>query len=101
MLTQRVDLFDSTYGHFTEGVLAAIRRETFGHDIGQNSWLTVEEWDRFISWLKLAPEQHVLGKVPVSAIEQVDALGKHGSQIRSLSAARLKRPAASSPAGAW
>jgi hypothetical protein len=26
MLTQRVDLFDSTYGHFTQDVLAAIRR---------------------------------------------------------------------------
>lgn len=49
MLTQRVDLFDSTYGHFTEDVLATIRRETFGQDIGQNSWLTVEEYDRFIS----------------------------------------------------
>ena len=60
MLTQRVDLFDSTYGHFTEDVLARIRRETFGQDIGQNSWLTVEEYDRFISWLRLWPEQHVL-----------------------------------------
>jgi hypothetical protein len=39
MLTQRVDLFDSTYGHFTEDVLATTRRETFGQDIGQNSWL--------------------------------------------------------------
>ena len=26
MLTQRVDLFDSTYGHFTEGVVASERR---------------------------------------------------------------------------
>jgi len=60
MLTQRVDLFDSTYGHFTQDVLAAIRRETFGEDIGQNSWLTVEEYDGFISWLGLAPSQHVL-----------------------------------------
>ena len=60
MLTERVDLFDSTYGHFTEDVLAAIRRETFGQDIGQNSWLTVEEYDRFIDWLQLRPDQHVL-----------------------------------------
>jgi SAM-dependent methyltransferase len=60
MLTRRVDLFDSTYGHFTEDVLATIRRETFGQDIGQNSWLTVEEYDRFISWLDLSPEQQVL-----------------------------------------
>ena len=60
MLTPSIDLFDSTYGHFTEDVLATIRHETFGQDIGQNSWLTVEEYDGFISWLQLSPEQHVL-----------------------------------------
>ena len=41
-------------------MLAAIRGETFGQDIGQNSWLTVDEYDRFIAWLQLEPGQHVL-----------------------------------------
>ena len=59
-MTQRLDLFDSTYGHFNEQVLAAVRKETFGQDIGQNSWLTAGEYDRFISWLGLAPAHHVL-----------------------------------------
>ena len=59
-MTKRVDLFDSTYSHFTEQVLEIIRKETFGQDIGQNSWLTVDEYDRFIAWLRLAPGQHVL-----------------------------------------
>ena len=59
-MTERVDLFYNTYGHFTEQVLTAIRRETFGRDIGQNSWLTADEYDRFISWLGLTPGQHVL-----------------------------------------
>lgn len=59
-MSKRVDLFDSTYHHFTEHVLEAIRKETFGQDIGQNSWLTVAEYDRFIGWLRLEPEQHVL-----------------------------------------
>ena len=58
-MTRHVDLYRN-YGHFTEQVLAAIRRETFGEDIGQNSWLTVDEYDRFISWLRLEPQQHVL-----------------------------------------
>jgi SAM-dependent methyltransferase len=53
------DLY-STYAHFTEDALAKIRKETFGVDIGQNSWLTVEEYDRFISWLGLTPDDHVL-----------------------------------------
>ena len=59
-MTKRTDLFDSTYGHFESQVLEAIRKETFGEDIGQNSWLTVDEYDRFISWLNPAPGHHVL-----------------------------------------
>jgi SAM-dependent methyltransferase len=60
MMTKRIDLFDSTYQHFAEQVLEAIRKETFGQDIGQNSWLTVDEYDRFISWLRLTPKHHIL-----------------------------------------
>jgi SAM-dependent methyltransferase len=59
-MIKRIDLFDSTYTHFTRQVLGAIRAETFGQDIGQNSWTTVDEYDRFISWLNLGPEHHVL-----------------------------------------
>jgi SAM-dependent methyltransferase len=59
-MTKRIDLFDSTYGHFTEQVLEAIRKETYGEDIGQNSWLTADEFDRFISWLELGPSHHAL-----------------------------------------
>ena len=42
-MAKRIDLFDSTYRHFTKQVLETIRKETFGQDIGQNSWTTVEE----------------------------------------------------------
>jgi SAM-dependent methyltransferase len=59
-MPKRVDLFDSTYSHFTWQVLETIREEIFGQDIGQNSWNTVEEYDRFLSWLDLLPEHHVL-----------------------------------------
>ena len=58
--SKRVDLFDSTYSNFTEEVLNVIRQESFGHDIGQNSWLTVDEYDRFILGLNLTPDDHVL-----------------------------------------
>jgi len=57
---KRVDLFDSTYSHFTQRLLKTIRKETFGQDIGQNSWTTVDEYDQFLSWLDLRPEHHVL-----------------------------------------
>lgn len=42
----RIDLVDSTYSHFTDQVLDTVRKETFGTDIEQNSWLTVEEYER-------------------------------------------------------
>src|SRR5687768_7388763 len=59
-MTGRVDLFDSTYRSFGEQVLRAIRQETFGVDIGQNSWLTVDEYDQFLSWLGVDASRHVL-----------------------------------------
>lgn len=59
-MAERVDLFNSTYSHFGDRVLDAIRKETFGVDIGQNSWLTVDEYARFLPWLNLAAGQHVL-----------------------------------------
>ena len=59
-MTKRIDLFYSTYGHFSDPVLDAIRKETFGADIGQNSWLTVDEYERLLPWLDLSAESHVL-----------------------------------------
>ncbi len=57
---RRIDLFDSTYSHFTEEVLEAVRLETYGRDIGQNSWLTADEYDRFLSWLSVDAASHLL-----------------------------------------
>jgi len=59
-MARRVDLFDSTYSNFTEQVLGAVRRETFGEDIGQNSWTTAAEYLRFGGWLGLARDERVL-----------------------------------------
>lgn len=59
-MSNRVDLYNSTYGNFQEQVLAEIRRETYGEDIGQNSWITTDEYDTFYSWLNLAAGDHIL-----------------------------------------
>ncbi len=59
-MSNQVDLYNSTYGNFKERVLAKVRRETFGEDIGQNSWITTDEYDTFYNWLKLSPGEHVL-----------------------------------------
>ena len=59
-MSKQVDLYNSTYGNFQEQVLAEIRRETYGEDIGQNSWITTDEYDTFYSWLDLSAGDHVL-----------------------------------------
>jgi cyclopropane fatty-acyl-phospholipid synthase-like methyltransferase len=59
-MSKQVDLYNSTYGNFAEQVLTEIRRETYGEDIGQNSWITIDEYDTFYSWLNLSAGDHVL-----------------------------------------
>lgn len=59
-MSNQVDLYNSTYGNFKEQVLAEIRQETYGEDIGQNSWITTDEYDTFYTWLNLSPGDHVL-----------------------------------------
>ena len=52
--------YDAQYGQFSSDLYAAIRREAFGEDIGQNSWLTSDEHDLFISWMSLTTDSRVL-----------------------------------------
>lgn len=48
-----VDHYGATYEQFAAQVYAEIRAQTFGEDIGQTGWLTADEHDIFLSWLKL------------------------------------------------
>jgi SAM-dependent methyltransferase len=52
--------YNANYGNFQTELYAHIRREAFGEDIGQNSWLTSDEQDRFLEWLDLSPGKTVL-----------------------------------------
>jgi hypothetical protein len=47
--------YDANYGNFQTELYAQIRREAFGEDIGQNSWLTADELDKFLGFLDLSP----------------------------------------------
>ncbi len=55
-----LDFYDTTYAGFQERVRAEVRRDTYGEDIGQNSWLTADELREFIAWLELTPSATVL-----------------------------------------
>ena len=52
--------YDANYGNFQTKLYEEIRREAFGDDIGQNSWLTATELDRFREWLDLSPGESLL-----------------------------------------
>lgn len=52
--------YDANYGNFETELYAQIRRDAFGDDIGQSSWLTAAEQDRFLEWLKLVPGKTLL-----------------------------------------
>jgi 2-polyprenyl-3-methyl-5-hydroxy-6-metoxy-1,4-benzoquinol methylase len=56
----RSDQYNAIYGNFEAELYAQIRRESFGEDIGQNSWLTADEQDRFLQWLNLSSGKTLL-----------------------------------------
>jgi cyclopropane fatty-acyl-phospholipid synthase-like methyltransferase len=83
-MSRQVDLYDSTYGNFQEQVLAEIRRDTYGEDIGQNSWITTGEYDTFYRWLHLAPGDHVLEIASGSGGPALYLARKYGCRITGL-----------------
>jgi SAM-dependent methyltransferase len=58
--TSSVNLYDNVYGDFGSTAEAAVRREAYGEDLGQSSWLTAREWLEFADQLGVRPESEVL-----------------------------------------
>lgn len=86
ILAGRNDLFYDAYGRFTEPVMDSVRKETFGKDIGQNSWLTVDEFDRFLAWLDLAPDHHFLEVASGSGGPALHAAQAAGCRVTGIDA---------------
>ena len=55
-----VDLYDSSYGHYALTTYGEIRRETYGEDYGQTSWVTTAESYEIPKLLKLSDKSSVL-----------------------------------------
>jgi SAM-dependent methyltransferase len=55
-----VDLYGTAYGNFATDALEQVRRDTYGLDFGQSSWMTADEYRRFFRLLGLCPTDHVL-----------------------------------------
>ena len=58
--TNSVNLYDNVYGDFSGDAELAVRRETYGEDLGQSSWLTATEWLGFADQLGIGAETDVL-----------------------------------------
>jgi ubiquinone/menaquinone biosynthesis C-methylase UbiE len=59
-MSQSVDLYGTAYRNFATHALEQVRRETYGEDFGQSSWVTGQEYRRFIRLLELRATDHVL-----------------------------------------
>jgi len=59
-ISSRPAHYNLSYENFRAGVYAEIRREAYGEDIGQNSWHTADEQDRFLKWLELSAGKRLL-----------------------------------------
>ena len=51
-------LYASAYGGFS--AREQVRRQTYGDDLGQSGWLTMDELERFAEWLDLGAETRLL-----------------------------------------
>ena len=54
------DLYGTAYGNFTTRALEQVRRDTYGDDFGQSSWVTADEYRRILKLLELRTTDRVL-----------------------------------------
>jgi ubiquinone/menaquinone biosynthesis C-methylase UbiE len=59
-MTPEVDLYDSSYANYGADVYRGVRIETYGHDLGQTSWVTREESAEIPRLLGLNSDSSVL-----------------------------------------
>jgi SAM-dependent methyltransferase len=59
-MSSSVDLYGTAYGNFATRAVEEVRKETYGEDFGQSSWVTGDEYRRFFQMLELRAGEHVL-----------------------------------------
>lgn len=59
-VTRDVDFYDGHYGQLAADPQVEVRRETYGEDLGQASWITANEARRWFNLLQLRPGQRAL-----------------------------------------
>jgi SAM-dependent methyltransferase len=59
-MPDQVDLYDNAYGQYQLDVYAQVRVETYGEDLGQTSWVTIQEADEIPRLLEITAGSQVL-----------------------------------------
>jgi protein-L-isoaspartate O-methyltransferase len=59
-MTHEINLYDGYYGHLAADPQVEVRRETYGEDLGQASWITASEARRWFDLLHLSRGQTAL-----------------------------------------
>lgn len=59
-MSEIVQLYDTYYGQLADDPQAAVRRETYGEDLGQSSWITLDEAMEWYSLMALTPQRKAL-----------------------------------------
>jgi ubiquinone/menaquinone biosynthesis C-methylase UbiE len=52
--------YSRTYGGFQLEARERVRQQTYGEDLGQNSWLTADEWREIAAWLGVTEGTQIL-----------------------------------------
>jgi SAM-dependent methyltransferase len=78
---EHVRLYDATYGEFDLDARRRVRLETYGEDLGQNGWLTAEEWRTVTEWLALGEGASVLDVACGSGGPAVELARRTGAAV--------------------
>ena len=81
-----MEFFYRSYASFQDRTQVAVRERAFGEDIGQNSWVTTEEYGQFLRFLRLERESSVLEVASGSGGPAVYIARKTGCRLTGLDA---------------
>lgn len=73
--------YDANYENFQSELYSSIRRQAYGEDIGQNSWLTADEHDKFLEWLELSTGKRLLDVACGAGGPAIRAAEKHDCTV--------------------
>ena len=83
-MADKVDLYSSAYGNQSADLLTTVRNETYGTDLGQSSWTTVDEYERFCECLNIDATKSVLETASGSGGPALHVVQKFGCAVKGI-----------------